>query len=138
MRPVRIVRDDTHRKFRRADMQMISKNFSGVWVGFWNKSKQFPRKPYGLFPAALFEGGSPSQSLKKPGVGLPPANRAVAQNLGRHFPEKSGLFRDEMTVLLIDRRLRSYKTNHPALKLAEVTIFLHLGVINEMLASDPT
>ena len=74
---------------------------------------------------------------EEPLVGLPPAVSSVSQHDGGDFPQKGGLFGDEMGILLIPGDRHSAQRRGLAGEPAEIAVLADLGVVNEPLATDP-
>ena len=130
-RPVRSYRDLAQRELFASNRQADSVFVRGQLEELAGEQDRLPTLAGFDFRAALAGPG------EEPLVRLPPEVGSVSQHDGRDFPQKGGLFGDEMGILLIPGdRLSAQRRRFPV-EPAEIAVLADLGVVNEPLATDP-
>lgn len=120
-----------HREFPGANLQKRA-------VCLWVQLEQLAGERTDCRPWWGLIFGRPWQATgEEPLVGPPPAVGPVSQHDGRDFPQKGGLFGDEMGILLIPGDRYSAQRRGLTGEPEKIAVLADLGAVNEPLATDP-
>ena len=102
-----------------------------------NELEQFGGQPHRLLAVLRLPYRATAQLGEIPVIGLFPKHRAIALHNAGHFGKPRREFGLELAVLLVDwRELARRRLRFPR-KATEIPIFVHLGIVDVPLTTDP-